>query len=167
FHRYFYDRVKQVKGDRAGENFIAITDPDTQLVKDAQRDQFRKTFVNAPDIGGRYSALSLFGLVPMALTGVDIVTLLDRATQAVHISTIPQVRKNPAALLGTVLGAMALQGRDKLTLITPRPLDTLGLWVEQLIAESTGKEGKGIVPVAGEPAVAPNEYGDDRLCVAV
>jgi transaldolase/glucose-6-phosphate isomerase len=167
FHRYFYDRVQKVKGDRAGENFIAITDPDTQLVKDAQRDKFRKTFVNAPDIGGRYSALSLFGLVPMALTGVDVVTLLDRAVQAVHISTIPQVRKNPAALLGTVLGAMALQGRDKLTLITPRPLDTLGLWVEQLIAESTGKEGKGIVPVAGEPALAPNEYGDDRLFVSV
>jgi transaldolase/glucose-6-phosphate isomerase len=167
FHRYFYDRVKQVKGDRAGENFIAITDPDTQLGKDAQRDGFRKTFVNAPDIGGRYSALSLFGLVPMALSGVDIVTLLDRAVQAVHISTIPQTRKNPAALLGTVLGAMTLQGRDKLTLITPRPLDTLGLWIEQLIAESTGKEGKGIVPVAGEPALAPNEYGDDRLFVAV
>jgi transaldolase/glucose-6-phosphate isomerase len=167
FHRYFYDRVKQVKGDRAGENFIAITDPDTQLGKDAQRDGFRKTFVNPADIGGRYSALSLFGLVPMALSGVDIVTLLDRAVQAVHISTIPQVRKNPAALLGTVLGAMALQGRDKLTLITPRPLDTLGLWIEQLIAESTGKEGKGIVPVAGEPALAPNEYGDDRLFVAV
>ena len=167
FHRYFYDRVKQVKGDRAGENFIAITDPDTQLGQDAQRDGFRKTFVNAADIGGRYSALSLFGLVPMALSGVDIVTLLDRAVQAVHISTIPQTRKNPAALLGTVLGAMALQRRDKLTLITPRPLDTLGLWIEQLIAESTGKEGKGIVPGAGEPALEPNEYGDDRLFVAV
>ena len=167
FHRYFYDRVKQVKGDRAGEHFIAITDPDTQLGQDAQRDGFRKTFVNPPDIGGRYSALSLFGLVPMALTGVDVVTLLDRAVQAAHISTIPQVRKNPAALLGTVLGVMTAQGRDKLTLITPRPLDTLGLWIEQLIAESTGKEGQGIVPVAGEPALAPNEYGDDRLFVAV
>jgi len=171
FHRYFYDRVKQVKGERAGENFIAITDPDTQLGQDAQRDGFRKTFVNAADIGGRYSALSLFGLVPMALSGVDIVTLLDRAVQAVQVSTIPQTRKNPAALLGTVLGATALQGalqgRDKLTLITPRPLDTLGLWIEQLIAESTGKEGKGIVPVAGEPALQPNEYGDDRLFVAV
>ncbi len=167
FHRYFYDRVKQVQGDRAGEHFIAITDPDTQLVKDAQRDRFRKIFVNAPDIGGRYSALSLFGLVPMALSGVDVVTLLDRAVQTVHISTIPQTRKNPAALLGAVIGAMAISGRDKLTLITPRPLDTLGLWIEQLIAESTGKEGKGIVPVAGEPALAPNEYGDDRLFVAV
>jgi transaldolase/glucose-6-phosphate isomerase len=167
FHRYFYDRVKQVKGERAGENFIAITDPGTQLIQDAQRDQFRMTFANLPDIGGRYSALSLFGIVPMALVGVDIVTLLDRAVHTVHVATIPQVRKNPAALLGAAIGAMALQGRDKLTLITPRPLDTLGLWVEQLIAESTGKEGKGIVPVAGEPALAPNEYGDDRLFVAV
>jgi transaldolase/glucose-6-phosphate isomerase len=167
FHRYFYDRVKSVKGERAGENFIAITDPDTQLVRDAQRDKFRTTFLNMADIGGRYSALSLFGIVPMALTGVDITTLLDRAAHTVHATTIPQVRKNPAALLGTVLGALALQGRNKLTLITPRPLDTLGLWIEQLIAESTGKEGKGIVPIAGEPPLAPNEYGDDRLFVAV
>jgi transaldolase/glucose-6-phosphate isomerase len=167
FHRYFYDRVKQVKGDRAGENFIAVTDPGTQLVLDAQRDQFRMTFANLPDIGGRYSALSLFGIVPMALVGVDIVELLDRAVHGAHTSTIPQVRKNPAALLGAVMGGMALQGRDKLTLITPRPLDTLGLWVEQLIAESTGKEGKGIVPIAGEPPLAANEYGDDRLFVAV
>jgi transaldolase/glucose-6-phosphate isomerase len=167
FHRYFYDRVKAVKGDRAGESFIAITDPDTQMVADAQRDRFRKTFLNMADIGGRYSALSYFGIVPMALAGVDVVQLLDRAVHAAHVSTIPQVRKNPAALLGAVLGGMALQRRDKLTLITPRPLDTLGLWIEQLIAESTGKEGKGIVPVAGEPPLAPNEYGDDRLFVAV
>jgi transaldolase/glucose-6-phosphate isomerase len=167
FHRYFYDRVKQVKGDRAGENFVAITDPGTQLVHDAQRDHFRMTFANLADIGGRYSALSLFGIVPMALVGVDIVTLLERAVHTAHAATIPQVRKNPAALLGAVIGGMALQGRDKLTLITPRPLDTLGLWVEQLIAESTGKEGKGIVPIAGEPALAANEYGDDRLFVSV
>jgi transaldolase/glucose-6-phosphate isomerase len=167
FHRYFYDRVKAVKGDRAGENFIAVTDPNTQLVADAGRDQFRHTFLNPADIGGRYSALSYFGLVPMALIGVDVVTLLDRAVHAAHLSTLPQIKKNPAALLGVVLGAMVQQGRDKLTLITPRPLDTLGLWIEQLIAESTGKEGKGIVPVAGEPALAASEYGDDRLFVAV
>jgi len=167
FHRYFYDRVKAVKGDKAGENFIAVTDPNTQLVADAERDRFRTTFVNRPDIGGRYSALSMFGIVPMALAGVDIVTLLDRAAHTMHVSTTPKIRKNPAALLGTVIGAMALQGRDKLTLITPRPLDSLGLWVEQLIAESTGKEKKGIVPIAGEPPLAANEYGDDRLFVAV
>ena len=167
FHRYFYDRVRSVKGDRAGENFIAVTDPDTQLVADATRDKFRMTFINPADIGGRYSALSFFGLVPMALTGVDIGQLLDRAVHAGHVMTVPQVRKNPGALLGCAIGGSALQGRDKLTLITPRPLDTLGLWVEQLIAESTGKEGKGIVPVAGEPALAANEYGNDRLFVAV
>jgi transaldolase/glucose-6-phosphate isomerase len=172
FHRYFHDRVKQVKGDKAGENFIAITDPDTKLVADAQGDKFRQIFINPADIGGRYSALSFFGLVPMALAGVDIATLLDRALHAVHLSHVPRVRKNPSALLGTAIGGAALskadgQGRDKLTLITPRPLDTLGLWVEQLIAESTGKEGKGIVPIAGEPALAANEYGNDRLFVAV
>ncbi|HEX2120657.1 MAG TPA: transaldolase, partial [Thermoanaerobaculia bacterium] len=167
FHRYFYDRVRSVKGDRAGEHFIAITDPGTKLVDDAQRDRFRRVFLNRADIGGRYSALSHFGIVPMALSGVDVATLLERAAHAAHIATSPSVRKNPAALLGAAIGACAQQGRDKLTLITPRPLDTLGLWVEQLVAESTGKEGKGIVPVAGEPPLAPNEYGDDRLFVSV
>jgi hypothetical protein len=161
FHRYFYDLVKN------GKNFVAVTDPDTQLVKDAQRDRFRNIFINPADIGGRYSALSFFGLVPMAFAGVNIVELLDRAVHAMHMSVVPQVRKNPAALLGAVIGGCALQGRDKLTLIAPRPLDTLGLWVEQLIAESTGKEGKGIVPIAGEPALAANEYANDRLFVSV
>ncbi|HUR82240.1 MAG TPA: bifunctional transaldolase/phosoglucose isomerase [Thermoanaerobaculia bacterium] len=161
FHRYFYDRVKN------GKNFLAVTDPDTQLVKDAQADQFRSIFINPADIGGRYSALSFFGLLPMALSGVDVAELLDRAVHAMHVSVVPQVRKNPAALLGAVIGGCALQGRDKLTVIAPRPLDTLGLWVEQLVAESTGKEGKGIVPIAGEPALAASEYGNDRLFVSV
>jgi glucose-6-phosphate isomerase len=164
FHRYFYDRVKSVRGDRAGESFIAVTDPDTQLVRDAQDDHFRRTFINMADIGGRYSALSYFGMVPAALSGVDIVTLLDRANHAAHVARVPTVKKNPPALLGTVIGAI---GRDKLTLLTPRPLDTLGLWVEQLIAESTGKEGKGVVPVAGEPPLAAGDYGNDRLFVCV
>lgn len=167
FHRYFYDRVRAVKGNRAGENFIAITDPDTQLVADAQRDRFRAAFVNMADIGGRYSALSFFGIVPMALSGVDVAKLIDRAVEAAHIARTPKALKNPAAMLGAVIGASALEGRDKLTLITPAPLDTLGLWVEQLIAESTGKEGKGIVPIAGEPLLAAGEYGKDRLFVAV
>ena len=167
FHRYFYDRVRSVKGDRAGENFIAVTDPGTKLAEDAARDKFRKIFLAYADIGGRYSALSPFGIVPMAISGVDVETLLDRAMHAAHVSTAPSIRKNPPALLGAAIGAAALQGRDKLTLLTPRPLDTLGLWVEQLIAESTGKEGKGIVPIAGEPALAANEYGNDRLFVSV
>ena len=167
FHRYFYDRVKSVKGAKAGENFIAVTDPGTQLVRDAERDGFRKIFLNPADIGGRYSALSKFGLVPAALSGVDVRKFLDRAVHAAHVSMIPAVRKNPAALLGAAIGALAVAGRDKLTLITPAPLDTLGLWVEQLVAESTGKEGKGILPIAGEPILEPNEYGNDRVFVAI
>src|SRR4051795_7870217 len=167
FHRYFYDRVKSVKGDRAGENFIAVTDPDTQLKKDAEGDKFTHIFINQPDIGGRYSALSYFGMVPAAISGVDVATLLDRAMHAAHVAEVSAVKKNPAAMLGAVIGAMALNGRDKLTLITPAPLDTLGLWIEQLIAESTGKEGKGVVPIAGEPELKPNEYGNDRLFAGV
>jgi transaldolase/glucose-6-phosphate isomerase len=167
FHRYFYDRVKSVKGDKAGENFIAVTDPDTQLGRDAKADNFRRIFTNQPDIGGRYSALSYFGMVPAALAGVDVATLLERAKHASHIAQSASVKKNPAAMLGTVIGALSMKGRDKLTLITPAPLDTLGLWIEQLIAESTGKEGKGILPVAGEPLLNPADYGNDRLFVCV
>ena len=167
FHRYFYDRVRSVKGERAGENFVAITDPDTQLGRDAEQDRFRRTFINMADIGGRYSALSYFGLVPAAISGVDIASLVERAVHAAHVSFLPGVRKNPAALLGAAIGAAALHGRDKLTLIAPKPLDTLGLWVEQLVAESTWKEGKGIVPGAGEPPLAPDEYASDRLFVSV
>jgi transaldolase/glucose-6-phosphate isomerase len=167
FHRYFYDRVKSVKGGRAGENFIAVTDPGTQMVKDAERDKFRKIFLNPADIGGRYSALSYFGMLPAAISGVDVVTLLDRAAHSAHVAMTPSPKKNPAAMLGTIIGALAQQGRDKLTLITPPPLDTLGLWIEQLIAESTGKEGKGVLPIAGEPPLKVADYGDDRLFVSV
>jgi len=161
FHRYFYDRVKN------GQNFVAVTDPDTQLVRDAARDGFRHTFINPPDIGGRYSALSYFGLVPAAIAGYDVEALLDRAVHAAHVAHVADPKKNPAAMLGTTLGALANNGRDKLTLITPAPLDTLGLWIEQLIAESTGKEGKGILPVAGEPPLKAADYGKDRVFVCV
>jgi transaldolase/glucose-6-phosphate isomerase len=167
FHQYFYDRVKSVKGDKAGENFIAVTDPDTQLGKDAARDNFRKVFINPADIGGRYSALSYFGMVPAAISGVDVETLLDRAVHAAHVAKVPSVKKNPPAMLGVMIGTLAAQGRDKLTLITPPPLDTLGLWIEQLVAESTGKEGKGILPIAGEPALDVSAYGKDRVFVSV
>jgi len=161
FHRYFYDRVKN------GKNFVAVTDPDTQLVRDAERDNFRHVFINPPDIGGRYSALSFFGLVPAAIAGYDVEALVDRAVHAAHVATVADPKKNPAAMLGTILGSLANSGRDKLTLITPAPLDTLGLWIEQLIAESTGKEGKGILPVAGEPPLKASEYGKDRVFVCV
>jgi transaldolase/glucose-6-phosphate isomerase len=161
FHRYFYDRVKN------GANFVAVTDPGTQLVRDAERDGFRHVFLNPPDIGGRYSALSLFGLVPAAIAGYDVEALVDRAVHAAHVAHVADPKKNPAAMLGTILGALANAGRDKLTLITPAPLDTLGLWIEQLIAESTGKEGKGILPVAGEPPLQAADYGKDRVFVCV
>ncbi len=167
FHRYFYERVKSVKGDRAGQNFIAVTDPDTQLSKDAQRDKFRKIFINPADIGGRYSALSKFGLVPAAIAGVDVEGLIDRAVHAAHVAITPSIKKNPPAMLGVAIGALSNNGRDKLTLITPPPLDTLGLWIEQLVAESTGKEGKGVLPVAGEPPLEAKNYGKDRLFVVV
>src|ERR1043165_4761138 len=161
FHRYFYDRVKN------GQNFVAVTDPGTQLVSDAERDHFRHIFINPPDIGGRYSALSLFGLVPAAIAGYDVEALVDRAVHAAHVAHVADPKKNPAAMLGTILGALANNGRDKLTLITPPPLDTLGLWIEQLIAESTGKEGKGILPIAGEPPLKAADYGKDRVFVCV
>jgi transaldolase/glucose-6-phosphate isomerase len=167
FQRYFFDRVKSVKGARAGENFIAITDPGSPVAEEAARDGYLHTFLNSADVGGRYSALTYFGLVPAALAGYDVVELVERALHAQHIARVPNIRKNPPALLGAVIGALALAGRDKLTLITPAPLDKLGLWVEQLIAESTGKEGKGIVPIAGEPALPVEAYGEDRLFVSV
>jgi transaldolase/glucose-6-phosphate isomerase len=164
FHRYFYDRVRQVKGDRAGENFIAITDPNTKLGEEAARDRFRRTFINPADIGGRYSALSYFGMVPAAVAGIDVRRLVDRAMHAVTACapTVPAA-ENPGARLGAILGTLANAGRDKVTFVTPAPIDSLGLWIEQLIAESTGKEGRGIIPIAGEPLGDPASYGDDRV----
>ena len=168
FQRYFYDRVKRVKGDAAGDNFVAITDPGTPLAKDAAHHHFRKIFLNLPDIDGRYSALSYFGMVPFAVMGGNVKAVLEHAVQAGHacLGSVG-IRENPGARLGAVLGALALAGRDKLTLITPAPLDSLGLWIEQLIAESTGKEGKGIVPVTGEPLGSSDCYGDDRVFVCI
>src|SRR5207237_1683040 len=126
------------------------------------RDIFRQLIITPADIGGRHSALSYFGIVPAAITGVDVETLLDRAVHAAHVARTPSVKKNPPAMLGVIIGTLAQQGRDKLTLITPPPLDTLGLWIEQLVPESTGKEGKGILPIAGEPALDASAYGKRR-----
>jgi transaldolase/glucose-6-phosphate isomerase len=168
FYAYFFDKVKAIKGDKAGENFIAITDPGTKMEADAKRDRFRKIFLNPSDIGGRYSALSYFGMVPAALMGLDVATILDHAAVAVgHCKPETPIRQNPGAVLGAELGALAKLGRDKVTLHTPAPLEALGLWIEQLIAESTGKEGRGILPVAGEPLGKPESYGKDRVFVQV
>ncbi|HYE13179.1 MAG TPA: hypothetical protein VD968_01925, partial [Pyrinomonadaceae bacterium] len=125
-------------------------------------------FLNPSDIGGRYSALSYFGMVPAALMGVDIRKLLDRAERVMHAcSQVVPAAENPGARLGAILGECAKAGRDKLTIVADPKIESFGLWVEQLIAESTGKEGKGIVPVAGEPLAAPSAYGDDRLFVSI
>lgn len=167
FYHYYFDKVKQALGDKAGANFVAITDPGTQLEAEAKRDNFRRTFTNMADIGGRYSALSYFGMVPFAVMGGDVESLLRRAKAAMDACSNQDVNNNPGAKIGAALGALARKGRDKITFITPAPVDSLGLWIEQLIAESTGKHGKGIVPVSGEPLGDTKVYGDDRVFVYI
>ena len=167
FHKFWYDRLAQT-GASAGDSFIAVTDPGTQMVKAAQADHFRKILLNQPDIGGRYSALSYFGMAPAALMGLDVTELLKRAVAVSELcGADAPIDENPGALLGATIAECALAGRDKLTIVTDEKLASLGLWIEQLIAESTGKEGKGIIPIAGEPLGAPESYGDDRLFVSV
>lgn len=166
FFKYFYDKLSAIKGQTAGQNFIAITDPGTSLEKLAQENQFRRVWLNPPDIGGRYSALSYFGLVPAALVGVDLRRLLERAVEmAAACAPGASARENPGVWLGALLGAMHAAGRDKVTFVLSPQLTAFGYWVEQLIAESTGKEGKGIVPIEGEPLGEPSAYGNDRLFV--
>ncbi len=166
FHAYFYDAVRRAAGDRAGRQFIAITDPGTSLHDDALAQNFRAVFLNPPDIGGRYSALSYFGLVPAALTGLDVAALLDRARQvAGQCGPGVPPHENPAVKLGAALGELARGGRDKVTFALSPSLASLGAWLEQLLAESTGKEGVGLVPVDGESLGAPEVYGDDRVFV--
>ncbi|SHJ27177.1 transaldolase [Hymenobacter daecheongensis DSM 21074] len=168
FGDYFYDRLKQLKGDKAGENFVAITDPGSQFVTSATAQGYRRIFLNFSEVGGRFSALSYFGLVPAALYGLNIGEMLERAIRMMRANgAYGPVAHNPGLELGVALGVLAQQGRDKLTLIVPDSLSDLGLWLEQLIAESTGKEGKGILPIAGEPAREPQVYGPDRVFVYV
>ena len=167
FYAYFRGLVEQAVGrEAAGRHFIAVTDPGSSLAKLGEEQGFHRVFLNPTDLGGRYSVLSYFGLVPAAVIGVDVVKLMDRADQ-MRGRTEPGVpaQDNPGAWLGAVMGAMSKKGRDKLTLVTSPAVSSFGLWAEQLIAESTGKEGLGIVPVAGEPLLSPEHYGDDRLFV--
>jgi transaldolase / glucose-6-phosphate isomerase len=166
FFKFFWEKVSAVKKKNPGGNFIAITDPDTSLGKLAAENNFRRTFINPPDIGGRYSALSLFGLVPAALLGMDVARLLERADDMADASAaIVPSASNAGVWLGAVLGTAARLGRDKITFIVSDAISTFGYWTEQLIAESTGKEGQGIVPVEGEPVGKPASYGKDRLFV--
>ncbi len=164
--KYFKQKMVDILGDGFGANFIAITDPGTNLGKLASANGFRKIFLNPPDIGGRFSALSYFGLVPAGLLGMDLDFFLTRAFQAVEASG-PQTPslESPGAWLGVIMGEASRLGRDKLTLILSPGISTFGCWLEQLIAESTGKEGKGIIPVDLEPVGGPDSYGDDRLFV--
>jgi transaldolase / glucose-6-phosphate isomerase len=157
--RYFFERTG---GD--GRRFVAVTDPGSPLVDLARERGFRHVFENDPDIGGRYSVLSYFGLVPAALAGVNVEALLHRAQVAEQNCThFDQSSSNSGLWMGIVMGELAAQGRDKATFVVSEPISSFGLWVEQLIAESTGKQGKGILPVAGEPLGDPGDYGDDRV----
>ncbi len=174
FFKYFYNQVTQAVGvDKAGDHFIAITDPGSKLESIAKSYNFRTTFLNDPNIGGRYSALSYFGLVPAALLGVDLEVLLNRAqTAQCNSESCNSVvtGNNIGAQLGVIMGELAKGGneyskKDKLTLVISPEISSFGDWVEQLIAESTGKEGMGILPVVGEPLGSPDVYGNDRYFV--
>ncbi len=168
FADFFYAATRAVVGDAAGRHFVAITDPGSALEARAQRGGWRRTFLAPPDVGGRYSALTAFGLVPAALLGVDLAALAHSA-QAMAAACGPRARadENPGLVLGAILGEAARAGRVKLTLVIDPGIAALGAWLEQLIAESTGKQGVGIVPVDGEPLGPPAMYGADRLFVRI
>jgi hypothetical protein len=165
FKQYFFERVKLILGaEKAGSHFIAITDPGSKLQQVAEADHFRLIFHGVPSIGGRYSALSNFGLVPASLMGVDPTRFLDRTEEMVEAcaSCVP-VEENPGVVLGIILGAAAKEGRDKITVIASPRISDLGAWLEQLLAESTGKQGKGIIPVDREELGSPGIYSNDRI----
>ena len=167
FERHCFAAVKTARGDQAGRSFIAITDPGTSLEKLAGTRGYRRVFLNPPDIGGRYSALSYFGLVPAALLGADLRSIL--AAAANEAATLEQATPvgGSGVALGAALGELALAGRDKVTLVLDPRITALGSWIEQLLAESTGKDGRGLIPVADEPLGAPESYCADRVFVEV
>jgi transaldolase / glucose-6-phosphate isomerase len=166
FTQYFFDRVKATINDGAGSRFVAVTDPGSSMQKVAEQSGFRQIFFGLPSIGGRYSALSAFGMVPAAIMGLDVPHFLNAAEEMVHAcaATVPAA-ENPGVILGTILGVLANRGRDKVTLVTSPAIGDLGAWLEQLLAESTGKNGKGLIPIDGEPLGAPEAYGKDRVFI--
>ncbi len=168
FNHYFYELTKKEVGNSVGEHFIAITDPGTSLMKEASEKKFRHVFENPVEFGGRYSALSFFGLVPMALIGIDIKKILNIAHQMMQ-SCGPYVPpdSNPGVALGTFLGVNYKLKRDKVTFVMSKSISNFGLWVEQLIAESTGKIGKGLLPVESEKLGSPDNYSGDRMFVYI
>lgn len=168
FLDHFYAKMQEIKGERAGENFIAITDPGTLMVEIARKKGFRDTFLNYADIGGRYSALSYFGMIPAALMGIDVKKLISLSVDMMKACAADMpINQNPGFMLGAAIGELAKQGRDKLTLLMPKEIETLGLWLEQLVAESTGKEDKGILPVCESSIREPEFYGNDRVFVYI
>jgi transaldolase / glucose-6-phosphate isomerase len=164
FMQYFMARARSVIGAEAAKHFVAITDPGSKLQQIAGSEGFRKVFFGVPSIGGRYSALSNFGMVPAAVMGVDVARFLDNVEMMVH-SCRPSVPadENPGVVLGAIMGTLARNGRDKVTIITSPGISDLGAWLEQLLAESTGKQGKGLIPVDRERVGPPQMYGNDRL----
>lgn len=167
FKQYFFDRAQQVVGkEKAGQHFIAITDPGSKMQQVAENDRFRRIFAGLPSIGGRYSALSNFGMVPAAVMGLDVARLLERTSMMVKAcgAGVP-ADQNPGVMLGIVLGTLASNGRDKVTIIPSPGIADLGAWLEQLLAESTGKQGKGLIPVDRERLGGAQVYGSDRLFV--
>ena len=165
FKQYFFDRVSRAVGPaEAGKRFIAVTDPGSKMQQVAEKDGFRHIFFGVPSIGGRYSALSNFGIVPGAIQGIDLGKFLDRSEEMVHAcaSTVP-AGENPGVILGATLGTLQRRGRDKVTIFASPGISDLGAWLEQLLAESTGKEGKGLIPVDREKIGPPEVYGNDRV----
>jgi transaldolase/glucose-6-phosphate isomerase len=167
FKQYFFERARQVVGDdEVGNRFIAVTDPGSKLRQAAESDRFRKIFLGVPSIGGRYSALSDFGMAPAAAIGVDVVKFLDQTSRMIAAcGPDAGALDNPAVILGSILGVAHNQHRDKVTIIASPGIYDLGAWLEQLLAESTGKNGRGLIPVDRETLAEPETYGEDRLFV--
>ena len=166
FKQYFYQKVVEIVGEKnAGNQFVAITDPDSKMQTVAERDNFRKIFFGNPEIGGRFSVLSAFGLAPAAAMGIDVKDFLTRAGEMVEACRLTVACENPGAILGTILGVCQTSGRDKLTIFTAPEIHDVGAWLEQLIAESTGKNDVSIIPVDREPLLEAADYGDDRIFV--
>ncbi len=165
---YYFWGIVSEHTNSPGRNFVAITDPGTPLAQSAQERQFRRIFLAPLDVGGRYSALSVFGLVPAALIGMDVDQLLEQALQmAEACASCVDPAQNPGTMLGAALGELGISGRDKLTFVAGEELATLPLWLEQLVAESTGKDNKGLIPIAGETLGPPEVYGADRFFVGL
>ena len=166
FKQYFYDRAQQAVGaDEVGNRFVAITDPGSKLRAEAETERFRKIFLGVPSIGGRYSALSDFGLAPAAAMGIDLAQFLDRTIPMVRACGNASAKNNPGVILGAILGVAHNHGRDKITILASEGIYDLGAWLEQLLAESTGKNGKGLIPVDREPLGGREAYFDDRVFV--